>query len=376
MVLSIRHPFLSPRRLIILLAVALLITACQPGAATALGPTTSSAYPISSYPSPGPTVPYPPTSNRGKHLYQNPQLKMAFRYPESWTLTEETPAYAYYEGPDGFFRAIADAGAGRTLDELAQMGAGQSQNPFGSSPAIEVRQAGRQEARSITPSADQPQLDQKNPGWGELIVAYPRPVLIDGSLADTLYLQADMQHLDEIAETLTFDEAGQAGERFPPVSDTPAAGICAEPAVSTVSVGISLDVPSPRCVKLGPQQMISVANQTGEPLVVRLAWYEIPLEAGEERSLLVPLGKYLAPGVHRLEIVDGSGNGPEIWITDPETADNIQAQTVAAAPVHGAPFFSPDGLTLAVPTARESLCKPLISSRCRRLWMPAKALDM
>ena len=84
----------------------------------------------------------------------------------------------------------------------------------------------------------------------------------------------------------------------PPVSDAPAAGICAQAEGEWATVEINADVPSPRCLQVTALQKLKVINRTAAALQVRLAGYAISVPAGGEGTIPVPFGSYLAPGVH------------------------------------------------------------------------------
>ncbi len=98
----------------------------------------------------------------------------------------------------------------------------------------------------------------------------------------------------------------------PADSDTPAAGICAEAAsaVARIVLGAGPDgLPlAGRCWVLPPAVRIRLVNGSDAPLVFDFAHYRVDLAAGEEMLLDLPVGEFLAPGVHFLP------NGPEIWL--------------------------------------------------------------
>ena len=244
------------------------------------------------------------------NVYQNDTFKVSLRYPEGWQRLEGDPASGEkIGGPDGFFSTGALSN-GMSLDELARSEAEHALQPFGSSPTIEEIEILGREARLVLPSADQPKLLPDEPAWGMLLVPYPRPVLVEKTLAGYFALYADLDHIRPIAASLTFEEQPAL---FPPESDTPAAGICEQASGNPVELVLTLDVPSPRCMQLHPGQTLALANRTGTALLARLAWYEIPLEPEETVLLDVPVGSFLAPGVHHLDL-QGSGNSPEIWL--------------------------------------------------------------
>ncbi len=247
--------------------------------------------------------------------YYSPELKLRLSYPESWSFLDGDPGSERYGGVDGFFRLATIASGGMALDELAQAEASHVLQPFGSQPAVETVEVGGSEARRISPSADQPKEGGSDQPWGELLVAFPRPVMVDGFLADYFSLQADLAHLDALAESLQFDRLNPGEKLFAATSDTPAAGICALVTETVYIMTVSPDMPSPRCLQVPLGALIGFNNQTGAPLTARLGGYEFLLPENEEVVLNVPVGTYLAPGVHQLQL-DGNGSAPEIWVIE------------------------------------------------------------
>ena len=100
----------------------------------------------------------------------------------------------------------------------------------------------------------------------------------------------------------------------PPVSDLPAAGICAEPSGDVVTIAVEPDTPSPRCSRVTSSQRLRVVNQTSEEIDVQIADFKMRLGAGDEGSVDAPFGSYLAPGVHLMNISSLAGGGAEIWL--------------------------------------------------------------
>ncbi len=98
----------------------------------------------------------------------------------------------------------------------------------------------------------------------------------------------------------------------PPDNIQPASGICDPASGDIVSVNISADVPSPRCVKVAGHQRLQVVNATTTPVQVQLAQFNVPLQPGQAQLFDAAFGSYLAPGVHWLRVT--AGNGPEIWL--------------------------------------------------------------
>jgi hypothetical protein len=98
-----------------------------------------------------------------------------------------------------------------------------------------------------------------------------------------------------------------------PYAQEPAAGICGEFEGSLVSVSLRPDVPDPRCVRVRPDQHLSVKNETDQTLQVSLAGFHAELAPGQEITFETPFGEYLAPGVHQL-ITSAPPGGSEIWL--------------------------------------------------------------
>ena len=84
-----------------------------------------------------------------------------------------------------------------------------------------------QQARLILPSVDVQATPVANQVAG-LFAVYPRPLLINGTFYPYLSLYGDPAHMREVAASLSFTAAGL----FPPVAQTPAAGVCVS--ISTV----------------------------------------------------------------------------------------------------------------------------------------------
>jgi len=247
--------------------------------------------------------------------YYSPELNLHLSYPVSWSFLDGDSSSERYGGVDGFFRLTTIASGGMSMDELAQAEANHALQPFGTLPEIETVEVGGTAARRISPSADQPKDGGSDLPWGEVLVAFPRPVMVDGFLADYFSLQADLAHLDALAETVRFDELNQGVKLYAAESDTPAAGICALVTETVYVMTVSPDMPTPRCLQVPLGAMIGFNNQTGAPLTARLGGYEFLLPENVEVDFNVPVGAYLAPGVHQLQL-DGNGSAPEIWVIE------------------------------------------------------------
>lgn len=100
-----------------------------------------------------------------------------------------------------------------------------------------------------------------------------------------------------------------------PYAQQPAAGICGEtPEAEIIEVQIWPDIPSPRCMRMLPNQRLRVANRTQETIAWQLGLYDGEIQPGGEETLPMPLGSFLAPGVHRL--LTSPYSGPEIWVIE------------------------------------------------------------
>lgn len=131
-----------------------------------------------------------------KKTYTNAVYNVQFRYPPHWQKGNDER----YEGDDGFFQ-ISAISAGQNMKEVCRNEAFHRLMPYGSTPRIVHTQIQNEEACTIFPSADQ---SAEMKGQAALIVKYPKPVDIEGTMYNYFVLWADKGHLPEIAETLTF----------------------------------------------------------------------------------------------------------------------------------------------------------------------------
>lgn len=99
-----------------------------------------------------------------------------------------------------------------------------------------------------------------------------------------------------------------------PDAPGPAAGSCALARGEVATVIVRADmVPSPRCVVVRHDQRLRVTNRSGGPLEPRLgARLHARVGDGASVTLPGPLGRYLAPGVHRL--VFTAASAADIWV--------------------------------------------------------------
>jgi len=97
-----------------------------------------------------------------------------------------------------------------------------------------------------------------------------------------------------------------------PYAQQPAAGICASIEEDLVVITLETDISDPRCVKVRADQKLSVVNQTQKDLDVQLGDYEAKLAPGDQVTIDIPFGDYLAAGVHQLKVDPCCG--AEIWL--------------------------------------------------------------
>jgi len=149
----------------------------------------------------GTVVPQPAT----KQL-DDPVYRVALAYPDSWQ-----PVAGYserYGGSDGFFQISALGGGDWTLAQACENDASHKLQPYGTDPRIEYIQVGGRDACAIWPSADQ---DPSMENLATALVAYPRPVEINGNAYAYFVLAADKDHLLAVASSLRFADEATSG---------------------------------------------------------------------------------------------------------------------------------------------------------------------
>jgi len=100
----------------------------------------------------------------------------------------------------------------------------------------------------------------------------------------------------------------------PPDAAGPAAGSCS---IATGSVGVVLIgpdlVPSPRCVVIRHDQSLRVTNESGQRLKPHLGRrMNADVADGSSVTFPGPVGRYFAPGVHRLRFT--SASAADVWV--------------------------------------------------------------
>ncbi len=100
--------------------------------------------------------------------------------------------------------------------------------------------------------------------------------------------------------------------RATPVSLSPAVEICTSLEGDLVTVTINADVPDPRCVEIRPEKKLRVINRTPGPLQVVIGQFQAELEPEGEILFDLPMGAYLAPGVHLIQVTPCCS--PKLWL--------------------------------------------------------------
>jgi hypothetical protein len=132
--------------------------------------------------------------------YSNYVYKINLEYPSDWQATAGYN-YDHYDGTTGFFSLSATGDVKTTLDDLVKRDLASPSQEYGSNPSVIDITVDGQEARLITPSADQNALLK---GQAELIVAYPIPAIISLQAYPFLVLLADKDHIKDIITSLSF----------------------------------------------------------------------------------------------------------------------------------------------------------------------------
>ncbi|WP_217700244.1 hypothetical protein [Halobacillus hunanensis] len=134
--------------------------------------------------------------NQHRKTYTNEEYNVRFSYPSHWRRVNDVR----YEGTDGFFQISAISSEG-TIKEVCHAEAFHPLRPYGSMPFVYPAHMHNQQACFIFPSADQ---SPDMMGQSAFIIAYPKPVHIQGETYHYFILWADLQHMREIASSLVF----------------------------------------------------------------------------------------------------------------------------------------------------------------------------
>ncbi len=90
--------------------------------------------------------------------------------------------------------------------------------------------------------------------------------------------------------------------RATPAAKSPAAGICGAWEGNVVTFTIRPDIPDPRCGQALPDQKLRVVNGREEVIRASIGLFAADIEPGGEYIFDEPLGNYLMPGVHVVQI--------------------------------------------------------------------------
>jgi hypothetical protein len=108
---------------------------------------------------------------------------------------------------------------------------------------------------------------------------------------------------------------------FPADSRRPASGMCEPSAGAIVTVRLDPDIPDPRCIVVSSSQRLRVVNSSAgygrHGTTVTITFADLSPRVLNVRAATTfhrPLGQYLAPGVHDLQVSLYDGGGPEIWL--------------------------------------------------------------
>lgn len=134
--------------------------------------------------------------------YTNYVYKVNLSYPSDWQPAAGAN-YDHYEGPDGFFMIAAIGDATSSIDDLAKSEANHVLKPYGSKPLIDSTTVAGQNARIITPSSDQADV---NNNQAAVIIKFPKPATLNKQVYGYLILWADKDHLPDIIRSLSFVE--------------------------------------------------------------------------------------------------------------------------------------------------------------------------
>ncbi len=94
---------------------------------------------------------------------------------------------------------------------------------------------------------------------------------------------------------------------------TPAAGVCSVDDAAIVQIELAVDVAVPRCVVMSGSHRLRVVNE-GPATHVELGALKLDLDAGGTITSALPVGAYVGPGVHTLEVSRYGGSGPDVQV--------------------------------------------------------------
>jgi len=175
-----------------------------PQAGTASSSTTSLPGTTSSG---GTTAASPGPETAAWTLERSDAYSVEFRHPGDWTIAQGYDGRRW-QGPSGFVTLGAISGGGApgegaplSLDQVCATVAGHKLHPYGSTPSIPPLTVGGQPGCLISPSPDQPTVQEHDHGG---VVLAPHPIQ---GVYRFLTLDADGDHIKAIASTVTFTGA-------------------------------------------------------------------------------------------------------------------------------------------------------------------------
>ncbi|MCT4542945.1 MAG: hypothetical protein N4A63_05345 [Vallitalea sp.] len=131
--------------------------------------------------------------------YKDIPYHITFKYPKTW---QKNPKYQFrYGNNDGYFSFDAISGGNLTLEQVTELDANHSSNPYGTNPKIINKTISNQPAKLILPSKDQPELTENQAG---LIIKYPTPIKIDDVDFNYLIFWAHKDYILPLSQTIKF----------------------------------------------------------------------------------------------------------------------------------------------------------------------------
>lgn len=137
-------------------------------------------------------------------------------------------------------------------------------------------------------------------------------VLVYSFLRPTQVITSTITTSEDFEAVSVTPQPGANSPRATPVSQQPAAGICASAEGDYAVLEISGEMPSPRCMIAYPHQRLRIINRSDAALTASLGIYELNMQPGEEWTIEAELGSYLLPGVH--EVSTSSYTAPSLWL--------------------------------------------------------------
>ncbi|MGH7567177.1 MAG: hypothetical protein ACREK2_10145 [Gemmatimonadota bacterium] len=113
-----------------------------------------------------------------------------------------------------------------------------------------------------------------------------------------------------------FGESPEPPGLRPADATSPAAPVCAFQEEDRVTFEIVEGISNPRCARALQGQGLALTNGTGRRVSFDLGGGPVAIAPRATWSLDQPVGRWLAPGVHRIAMAVYAGSGPELWVQD------------------------------------------------------------